>query len=238
MTTQRPSSKNNAFGCNTKPRTGGRLRSLFCLVATIAAAPSVAAAQSNETCNVMAYAPPPSGCHREMIEASGRQRPFDDMFPSAKKSAQRQWERQALTKYGERYKSWSNAVCTQVECVKGSIAGLRRCTFTGYACVFNPKPADGTDGTTLQLTEPEIRRLQRLLRRDGFRRVYVMGRWRELTVDGKWGPITRTAVAYWLEREGLDDANMTERELYNTIVSVVTGGRRRPRRPNWRPTDG
>lgn len=173
--------------------------------------PAAAMAQDRNTCSVMNYAPPPNGCQRERIEASGRQRPFDDFFPSAKQSAQKSWERQALTKFGERFKSWSNAVCTKVECVKGSIAGMRRCTYSGYACVHNPSAEAGVEINGLR--PRQVRRLQTLLRRARVRRVYVRGRRQIVKVDGMWGPVTQAAIAVWLERENMDDTNMTERDV-------------------------
>ena len=176
------------------------------------------AASAQDNCRVEDYAPPPDGCHRERIESAGRQRPFDDIFPSAKRSAQLAWERQALTKYGERYRSWDNAVCKRTECVKGSIAGMRRCTYSGFACVRNPQSADGVLVGSAQLDEREVRRLQRLLIRAGYGFVRVQGVRKRLTIDGNWGPVTRTAVALWLERENLDDSAMTERDVLNALI--------------------
>jgi hypothetical protein len=202
---------------------------IFCLAAFSIATNDAAHGQSKPIgCTVERYAFPPTGCQRERLEASGRQRPFIDFFPSARVSARRAWEREALTKFGERFKDWKNAVCTREECVKGSVSGLKRCIFSGYSCVQNPRVigeavSDDPNHAGPSLTRREIRHLQRLLRRQGYRRVRVRGALRRLEVDGAWGDITRTAVALWLERAGVDDAAITDRDVYNAL-------RRRARR--------
>lgn len=202
--------------------------SMALIAAAFAGAPTPSLAQDS-TCDVERFAKPPSGCQRELLTAAGRQRPFDNYFPSAKKSAKKAWERQALTKFGERFKEWENSTCQKVECVDGSIGGLRRCTYSGYACVINPQlagtdPDDGDDdgdGKAPTLAEYEVKELQRLLIRDGLRTVKVRGSRRRVVVDGDWGPVTTTAVVLWLEENGIDDDKLTDRDVFNLLKKRV-----------------
>jgi hypothetical protein len=79
------------------------------------------------------YLPPlPKGCQRERIQAAGGL--SYNIFKSAEKIAEAAWQREVLTKYGERFQDIKDAACRKVLCVKGSISGTRRCTISGFPC--------------------------------------------------------------------------------------------------------
>ncbi len=174
-------------------------------------------AQAQDTCDVQQYAGPPDGCHGELISAAGRLRPFENAFPSARVSARKAWERQALTKFGERFKQWSTAACAKTECVPGSIAGMKRCTYSGYACSANKQLAEDSGSSGEPLDASEIRELQRLLRRAGIKNVRVGRSRRIVKVDGEYGPVTAAAMAEYIERYDVDDSDLSERDLLGIL---------------------
>ncbi|MBU2580701.1 MAG: peptidoglycan-binding protein [Alphaproteobacteria bacterium] len=196
--------------------TSGKLKVLFAAAMAVAFIP-LSAAQAQDSCDVKEYAGPPDGCHEELITASGRLRPFENAFPSARVSARKAWERQALTKFGERFKVWDNAVCAKTECVPGSIAGMKRCTYSGYACAPNKQLASETTSSREPLSDSEVRELQSFLRKAGIRRVRIESGRRDVKVDGEYGPVTHAAIAEFIERENIDDSNLTERDILEMV---------------------
>jgi len=174
-------------------------------------------AQAQDSCDVKKYAGPPNGCHDELISASGRLRPVENAFPSARVSARKAWERQALTKFGERFKQWSTAACAKTECVPGSIAGMKRCTYSGYACSANKELAEDTSQSGEPLDASEIYELQRLLRKAGIKKVRIGSKRRTVKADGEYGPVTAAAMAKYIDRYDVDDSNLSERDLLEIL---------------------
>ncbi len=92
------------------------------------------------------YLPPlPKGCHGERVQASGGL--SFNVVRSAEKIAEAAWQREALTKYGERYQDLRFAACKNILCVKGAIAGTRRCTISAFPCAAD---MDQRDVATVQ----------------------------------------------------------------------------------------
>lgn len=119
----------------------------------------------------------PDGCQRELITASGNQRPT--LF-WAQKSAEDHWQDQVINKYGERFERWTYAACAKTECGPSSFVGFARCTYSGFPCAT--KAFVGTS-----LRRDEIREMQRLLAREGF----------AVKQDGLFGEKTHIALQKW-----------------------------------------
>ena len=162
---------------------------------------------------VAKYLPPlPRGCQWRRLEASG-----DLSFGivrSAGTNAQKSWERQVITFFGERYADWAMAACKKVFCVEASVAHSRRCTYSAYPCAVDADPAAIEALNTMQIPEPlqpqtgprlepgdrdlseaEIREMQELLSRAGYR----------VGTDGIFGDGTQKALASWQRRKGVPD---------------------------------
>lgn len=192
------------------------------LAAAVAGAASMMAAgppaMAQASCDIERFAGPPDGCQREKITASGRQRPFENAFPSARVSARKAWERQVLTKFGERFKIWDHAQCATTECVPGSISGMKRCTFSGYPCVSGPALASETEsGKSGPLERAEIVEMQELLIRAGITRVRVGGKLRKVYADGQFGDITAAAIGEFIERYDIDDSKLSDRDVLGLL---------------------
>ncbi len=74
----------------------------------------------------------PKGCQRERIQASGEL--SFNVLRKASKIAEAAWQREVLTKYGERFQDLKYAACKNVLCVKGAVSGTERCTISAYPC--------------------------------------------------------------------------------------------------------
>ncbi len=74
----------------------------------------------------------PRGCQRERIQASGEL--SFNVFRKAASIAEASWQREVLTKYGERFQDLKFAACKNVLCVKGAVSGTERCTISAYPC--------------------------------------------------------------------------------------------------------
>src|SRR5262249_1654310 len=86
-----------------------------------------------DTDKVLEQLPPlPNGCHKERIRASGEL--TFGIMRTPEGLGLRAWQRQVVTLYGERYQDWESAACKRVVCVRASMAGSRRCTFSGFPC--------------------------------------------------------------------------------------------------------
>ncbi len=123
--------------------------------------------------------PPPNGCHREKISASGDERPTTIW---ARRSVADAWKDQVITKFGERFARWDNAACAREECVPATLPGFTRCTFTGYACAERQYLDDA-----YEISRADVRDMQRLLNRYGY----------DVPVDGKFGGRTAEALERW-----------------------------------------
>ncbi len=83
--------------------------------------------------NVWPFLPElPKGCQRERIQASGEL--SFGVFRKASSIAEASWQREVLTKYGERFQDLKFAACKNVLCVKGAVSGTERCTISAYPC--------------------------------------------------------------------------------------------------------
>jgi len=74
----------------------------------------------------------PKGCQKERIQASGEL--SFNVFRKAASIAEASWQREVLTKYGERFQDLKFAACKNVLCVKGAVSGTERCTISAYPC--------------------------------------------------------------------------------------------------------
>ncbi len=156
--------------------------------------------------------PLPAGCHKERIQAAGEQ--TFGIIRSAEHLGRKAWQREVITKYGERFQQWENAACPAVECVASGNAGERRCTYSAFACTpdvdqraladlrrergAGPVDASYYDRSIQdrrsrrELGPDEISEMQRLLRRLGF----------DVSVDGQFGEQTSRAVIQFERQNG------------------------------------
>ena len=74
----------------------------------------------------------PKGCQRERIQASGEL--SFNVFRKAASIAEAAWQREVITKYGERFQDLKYAACKNVLCVKGAVSGTERCTISAFPC--------------------------------------------------------------------------------------------------------
>jgi len=130
---------------------------------------------------------PPNGCQRELIQSSGGLRPTEGL---ARGSAEKEWRRQVITKYGERFQSWANAACRRSECVPGAIAGLTRCTVSAIPCAQAPSYEGSSSVPVADLTIDEVKEMQRRL---------------GVNADGLFGPKSVAALQAWQRRNGFFD---------------------------------
>ncbi len=85
------------------------------------------------TSTIMAFLPElPKGCQRERIQASGEL--SFNVLRKASKIAEAAWQREVITKYGERFQDLEFAACKNVLCVKGAVSGTERCTISAFPC--------------------------------------------------------------------------------------------------------
>ena len=61
----------------------------------------------------------PKGCQKERIQASGEL--SFNVFRKAASIAEASWQREVITKYGERFQDLRFAACKNVLCVKGAV---------------------------------------------------------------------------------------------------------------------
>jgi hypothetical protein len=74
----------------------------------------------------------PKGCQKERLQASGEL--SFNVFRKAEKIAEAAWQREVITKYGERFQDLRFAACKNVLCVKGAVSGTERCTISAFPC--------------------------------------------------------------------------------------------------------
>jgi hypothetical protein len=153
--------------------------------------PAVAAEFCDEPSVADRLPKPPDGCQRELISASGNQRPT--MF-WAQKSAEEHWRDQVFNKYGERFGRWDRAACPKVDCGPSTITGFSRCTYSAYPCASKPY-------LETELTGDEIRELQQLLKKRGY----------PTKVDGLFGANTHEALRRWQRSQKIDDDGLPTR---------------------------
>jgi hypothetical protein len=171
-----------------------------------------------DTNEVRNYLPEgPKGCHRERIQASGGL--SFGVLNSASKLAEKAWEREVLTKYGERYKDIADAACIRPLCVNGSISGTKRCTISAFPCAHDMDPAVRAEVQQLASRSddaPDSRLSGLDGRGDGYYRrdrpVYVVltpdeiadvQRYLGVNADGVWGPESQRALNQLRRSSGL-----------------------------------
>ncbi len=169
-----------------------------------------------------ALPPLPSGCHKERITAAGEQ--TLGIIRSAEHLGRKAWQREVITKYGERFQQWEFAACPKIECVPGAIAGSRRCTYSAFACspeVDQRQLADlrrdrgyGGDGGPERASAPadtsyydhsiEDRRSRRELNSDEISEMQRLLRrlGYDVSVDGQFGEQTSAALIRFERRNG------------------------------------
>ncbi len=128
----------------------------------------------------------PEGCKRDLVSASGNQRPTTFW---AMRSARNHWRDQIVARFGERFARWSEAACQRQECVPASLSGFTRCTLSGYPCVTKPELQ-----APLDLNSSEVEEMQKLLNR--------LVQSTNLVIDGKFGPRTARALEDWQRANG------------------------------------
>ncbi len=175
------------------------LTSLLAMGALAVAGSAISPAQAQISCDdpkIVEKLPKlPDGCQKERITASGSQRPS---LGWANRSAENAWKDQSLTKFGERFITWSNSACAKQECVPGALAGFKRCTYSGFPCARKPVFED-----VYELSSSEIQELQRLLSKYGFYRA---------SADGKFGERTSEALQRWQRSKRLTDDGLPTRD--------------------------
>jgi hypothetical protein len=155
---------------------------------------AISGASAQQTCNDPRIGKMPDGCQKERISATGSLRFLGDN--SARKSAEAAWKREVLNKYGERFTVWDHAACPQTECTPGSIAGSKRCSFSGYPC------AKASIEGSADLTTEEIKEMQKLLVRLGY----------PVSTDGKFGPNSSEALKKFQRANKFDEDGLPSKE--------------------------
>lgn len=92
----------------------------------------------------------PASCQKERLQASGGI--SLGILRSPESIANKEWRQQAVTKYGERYAEVKFMACRKVFCVKGSIAGTKRCTISGFPCAADMNETDKAQVQRIQST--------------------------------------------------------------------------------------
>ena len=141
----------------------------------------------------------PDGCQRERISASGGLRPGEGL---ARRSAESEWKRQVITKYGERFQNFDNAACRRSECVPGAISGLTRCTVTAIPCARKPVFEGSGSIAVGGLNPDEIKEIQRLLK---------------VKADGNFGAGSVAALQRWQRSQKLVDDGVPTRDILERL---------------------
>ena len=181
--------------------------------------------------------PPPRGCQWQRIEAAGDL--SFGILRGADTKARNAWSRQVITFFGERFSDWDMAACKKVLCVEAHMSGSRRCTYSGFPCasdadraaiealntvqVAGPEPDRGApdDRTSdRELTGDEIRELQELLSRAGYR----------VGSDGMLGEQTQKALASWRHRMGLPGDGNASLKILEELRKAQASPESQPRR--------
>jgi hypothetical protein len=130
---------------------------LLPVVAAMSILPSMSFAQTSmcdpgglEQEAALQQALPPS-CKRERVQASGRV--SFNIINSAEKIANEAWRREAVTKFGERFADTKYMACRRVLCVRGSIAGTKRCTISGFPCAADMNDQDKATIKQVELSQ-------------------------------------------------------------------------------------
>jgi hypothetical protein len=145
----------------------------------------------------------PQGCQREKITASGGMRPTTGL---AMGSAEKEWRREVVTKYGERFLNLDFAVCQSTECVPAAISGLKRCSISAIPCAVRGTFVGGSSAS-VTLSEDEIKEIQRFLK---------------VKADGKWGSGSTSALERWQRSQKMAESGEPTKE----ILDRIRGGRR------------
>ena len=136
-------------------------------------------AQCNDPKLLDKLPPLPGGCQRERINATGGMRPTTGL---ALGSAEKEWRREVVTKYGERFLNLQYAVCQKTECVPAAISGLKRCSVSAIPCAVKATFVGGASIAVAGLTADETKEIQKLLK---------------VKADGNFGPASVAALQKW-----------------------------------------
>jgi len=97
----------------------------------------------------------PKGCQKERIQASGEL--SFNVFRKATSIAEASWQREVITKYGERFQDLRFAACKSVLCVKGAVSGTERCTISAFPCASDMgEPARAQIGHLASLDDQNL----------------------------------------------------------------------------------
>jgi hypothetical protein len=140
----------------------------------------------------------PDGCQRERINGSGGMRPTENL---ARGSAEKEWKREVVTKYGERFQNWANAVCKRSECVPAAIGGLTRCSVSAIPCAKKPT-FEGSGSAAVALSSDEVKEVQRLLK---------------VKADGNWGSGSTAALEKWQAAKKLPVTGIPTKDILEQL---------------------
>lgn len=168
------------------------------MVAIAVAQPAVTEKQCGDPKIFDVLSKAPHDCKRERISSAGGMRPFSGMAMGA---AEKEWRREVLTKFGERYLNINNAACRSTECVPAAISGMTRCTISAIPCATRPK-FEGSGSITTVLSDDEKKEVQRLLK---------------VKADGNFGPTSVAALERWQRRNKMSETGVPTREVLELL---------------------
>lgn len=150
-------------------------------------------------------------CQGERIAGSGGMRPTDNL---ARGSAEKEWRREVLTKYGERYQNFNNAVCKKSECVPAAIGGLTRCSVSAIPCARRPvfEGSGSQSLATTNLSKDEIMEIQRLLK---------------VKADGNFGRGSAAALQKWQVANKMVDDGIPTRDILEKLRAGSSSAKKR-----------
>jgi hypothetical protein len=132
----------------------------------------------------------PDGCQRDRVEVPGSLRFLGD--GPARASAEENWRRLVIARFGERFAVWNRAACQRVECNPANLPYSHRCIYAGYPCSIDPPEPP------VNLSEADKKELQKLLAD----RNYYDGK-----IDGDFGAGSSRALKQWQEANNVKPAD-------------------------------
>lgn len=137
-------------------------------------------------------------CKRERITGSGGMRPTMNL---AMGSGEKEWKREVVSKFGERYQTLPNAVCRSTECVDAAIGGLKRCTVSAIPCAKKPV-FEGSASISSALSNDEIKEIQKLLK---------------VKADGNFGSGSVAALQKWQNANKMKDDGIPTKDVLEKL---------------------